>query len=93
MDCRIQPSFDRVVLKEDSAKELTEGGIIIPAVAQDKSKTSTVVAVGAGTTFYRPGDRVIHTKYTGIEIEVDKVMYIIAPETEIIGKLLTPPSN
>lgn len=90
MNCPIEPSFDRVILTEDAPEEITEGKIIIPAIAQEKTKTSRIVAVGPDCRFFRPGDHVIHTKYAGTEIEVDRVTYLIVAEIELQGKLVYP---
>lgn len=85
--CPIEPLFDRVILKEDTPDEVTEGGIVVPAMAQEKTKTARVVAVGVDCKRVVVGDHVIHTKYSGTELELDRITYVIVPEEELLGRL------
>ena len=72
-----EPLDDRVVVKRDSAKHTSNGGIIIPNMAATKTQLATVIAVGPGA--YRPdgtrmpmpvkvGDRVIVAPYAALEV-------------------------
>jgi chaperonin GroES len=88
-DCPIEPSHDRVVLKEDSPEEITAGGIIIPDVGLEKTKTSRVLAIGPQAQWAKPGDHVVHTKFSGVEIEIARERYLICPEVELLGRLAT----
>lgn len=95
MSCQIEPSGDRVVLREDTPEEQTASGLIIPAVAQEKTKTGTVLATGPKCTFYNEGDHVAHTRYAGIEFELEGVKYTIVSEEELLGRIpaFAPPSE
>ena len=44
----IKPLADRVVIKMTEAEEVSKGGIILAAAAQEKPSVAEVVAVGAG---------------------------------------------
>lgn len=91
MNSPIEPIFDRVVLLEDDPKEMVAGGIVVPAIAQEKTKTATVMAVGPYVQHVKPGDHVIHTRYSGMEIEIDRKTYLIVAELELMGILAPVP--
>ncbi len=44
----IKPLYDRVVIKRVEEENKTEGGIVIPDTAKEKSVKGTVIAVGKG---------------------------------------------
>ncbi len=59
---RILPSGDRVLVKlVDPTKDKTEGGIIIPNIAQVEPKVfeATILACGMMAGMYKPGTRVL----------------------------------
>lgn len=87
MNCPIEPSENRVVLLPDTTEEQTAGGIYIPEVAKENQKTATVLAIGPKCEFYQPGDHVLHTKYAGTEVELDRVTYLTVREDELIGRI------
>ena len=45
---KVQPLYDRILLKRVEAKEQKKGGIIIPDTAKEKPMEGKVIAVGAG---------------------------------------------
>ena len=65
----LKPLADRVLVKNDKAETKTAGGIIIPEVAQEKTQTATVIAVGPGTDdekiTVKVGDSIMYDKYAG----------------------------
>lgn len=64
------------------------GGIIIPAVSQAKPITGIVVSLGPECKVLKLGDRVIHSKYAGHELEVSKSeAFTFMRESEVIGIL------
>jgi chaperonin GroES len=70
-------------------KPLTAGGIIIPDTAKEKPQKGTVVAVGPGKKdepmTVKPGDEVLYGKYSGTEITIDGVNYLIMRESDIVA--------
>lgn len=82
-----EPLFDRVLLLEDTPEEITAGGIIVPTIAQEKSKTSKVIAVGSDCKYVKVGDHVLHTKFSGVEIEINRVTYHVVAEVELMLRL------
>jgi chaperonin GroES len=96
MSVNVTPLHDRVLIKRIEEKETVKGGIIIPDTAKEKPQEGEVIAVGAGKTNdegkrvaldVKAGDRVLFGKYSGTEIKVDDVDYLILREDEILAKL------
>ena len=90
---KINPLFDKVVLKQVEAIETTKAGIILPGSAQEKPQVSEIVAVGPGGVVdgkevvmtVKVGDRVITGKYTGTEVKLDGVEYTIVSVSDILA--------
>lgn len=90
---KIQPIFDRVLLQPIEIENETKSGIVLPAVAQEKSQKAKVIAVGDGTTFdnkdvgmrVKVGDTVIFSKYAGNEVEIDSTKYVILRQADILA--------
>jgi chaperonin GroES len=92
----IRPLHDRVVVKRLEQKEQIRGGIIIPDTAKEKPQEAEVVAVGPGKINddgkrspmdVKAGDRILIGKYSGSEIKIDDVEYVIVREDEILAVL------
>ncbi len=93
---KIQPLGDRVLVRPIEQKEVKRGGIIIPDTAKEKPQEGEVVAVGRGKTTdegktlamdVKPGDRILYGKYSGNEIKIDDVEYLIMHQDDILGIL------
>jgi chaperonin GroES len=92
----IRPLHDRVVVKRLEQKEQIRGGIIIPDTAKEKPQEAEVIAVGPGKINddgkrspmdVKSGDRILVGKYSGSEIKLDDVEYVILREDEILAVL------
>lgn len=89
----MKPLFDRVVLSPLEAEEEIKGGIILPAVAQEKSQLGTVVAIGSGDLpdgkkaemQVKVGDKVLYAKYTGTEIEEKGKKFVVIRQADILA--------
>ena len=91
---KIQPLYDRILVRKvDLEEETTEGGIILPDTAKEKAQTGQVVAVGQGRLLdsgelkplqVKEGDMVFFGKYAGTEAGDE---YLIVKEDEILGTL------
>lgn len=88
------PLRDRVLVLRDVDELRTEGGLHLPEVATERPAKGRVVAVGDGRTLesglhlpmtVKEGDHVVFGKYSGVEMEVSNVTYLILREDEIIG--------
>jgi len=93
---KFRPLHDRVVLKRIEAEEKTSGGIIIPDTAKEKPQQGEVIAVGpdgrdeAGKLIpidLKAGDRVLFGKWSGTEVKIDGVEYLIMKESDVMGVL------
>ena len=90
---KLVPLCDRVVLKQLVAEETTKSGIVLPGQAKEKPQQAEVVAVGPGgvvdgkeiTMQVKAGDKVIYSKYSGTEVEVDDEKYVVVKQNDILA--------
>jgi len=91
---KIQPLADRIVVKVLEAKEVSRGGIVLPDSAKEKPQEAEVIAVGKGrisdegkviTPEVKAGDKILFGKYSGTEISMDGVEYLILKEEDILA--------
>src|SRR5881296_3945895 len=94
---KFRPLHDRVVVRRIDAEAKTAGGIIIPDTAQEKPQQGEVVAVGPGgrddsgkliPIDVKAGERVLFGKWSGTEVKLDGVEYLIMKESDLMGVLL-----
>ena len=94
MAVNIRPLHDRILAKRIEEKEQVRGGIIIPDTAKEKPLEAEVMAVGNGRVLddgktipldVKVGDRILVGKYSGNEVKLDDVEYIILREEEVLG--------
>ncbi len=89
MSVNIKPLADRVLIEPAAAETTTASGIIIPDNAQEKPQRGTVVAVGPGKkdepTTVKVGDTVLYGKYSGTDLNLDGVDYMIMREADILA--------
>lgn len=90
----VKPLGDRVVIKPSESKEQSRGGIVIPDTAKEKPQEGKIVAVGTGkktddgkiiALSVKVGDLVLYGKYSGTEITVDDVEYLMVKEEDILA--------
>ena len=93
---KFRPLHDRIVVKRLDAEEKTAGGIIIPDSAKEKPSQGEVVAAGPGARDeagklvpldVKAGDRVLFGKWSGTEVKLDGVDYLIMKESDVLGVL------
>ena len=90
---KLNPLFDRVVLKQLEAEETTKSGIILASSAQEKPQEAEVIAVGPGgvvdgqqiTMQVKVGQKVIYSKYAGTDVKLDGEEYIIVKQNDILA--------
>jgi len=92
----IRPLYDRVVVKRIEEQETTRNGIVIPDSAKEKPQEGEVMAIGKGKRLddgklvaldVQVGDRILFGKYSGNEIKLDGIEYIIMREDDVLGIL------
>ena len=91
---KFRPLHDRVVVTRIDADNKTPGGIIVPDTAKEKPTEGEVIAVGPGgrdesgkliPIDLKKGDRVLFGKWSGTEVKIDGVEYLIMKESDIMG--------
>src|SRR5881394_1180183 len=94
---KFRPLHDRVVVKRIDAEAKSAGGIIIPDTAKEKPQEGEIVAVGPGgrdesgkliPLDVKAGNRVLFGKWSGTEVKIDGVEYLIMKESDIMGVLV-----
>jgi len=90
----IRPLHDRVIVKRVEEETTSPGGIVLPGSATEKPQRGEVIAVGNGRILdngevraldVKAGDNVLFGKYSGNEVKVDGVEYLVMKEEDIIG--------
>ena len=91
---KLRPLSDRVVVKALEQKEVKKGGIIIPDTAKEKPQEGEVIAVGKGKLTdegklipmdVKAGDKILYGKYSGTEVKIEDVEYLIMHQEDILG--------
>jgi chaperonin GroES len=99
---KFRPLHDRVVVKRIDAEEKSAGGIIIPDTAKEKPSQGEIIAVGPGgrdeagklvPLDVKTGDRILFGKWSGTEVKIDGVEYLIMKENDIMGILEETPAK
>ena len=93
---KFRPLHDRVLIRRLEGEDKTAGGIIIPDTAKEKPMQGEVIAVGPGARDesgkvnpldVKAGDTVLFGKWSGTEVKIDGVEYLIMKESDIMGVL------
>ena len=96
MGMKFRPLHDQVVVRRVEEDTKTKGGIIIPDTAQEKPMQGEIIAVGPGgrdeagklvPLDVKAGDFVLFGKWSGTEVKIDGVEYLIMKESDIMGVL------
>ena len=94
---KFRPLHDRVVVRRIEAEAKTAGGIIIPDTVKEKPQEGEIIAVGPGgrdengkliPIDVKVGDRVLFGKWSGTEVKLDGVEYLIMKESDIMGVIV-----
>jgi chaperonin GroES len=94
MKLQLKPLADRVVVKKLEAEEKTAGGIVLPDTAKEKPQQGEVLAIGPGKLNdknvrepleVKVGDKVLFAKYSGTEVKIEGVDYLILAERDILA--------
>jgi chaperonin GroES len=93
---KLRPLADRVVVKPLDPEEVKQGGIIIPDTAKEKPQEGEVIAVGPGKMLdsgerqaleVKEKDRILYGKYSGTEVNIEGIDYLIMRESDILAVL------
>lgn len=89
-----RPLHDRVMVKRETEEDVSKGGIIIPDTAKEKPMHAKIVAVGSGHKAedgtitpldVKKGDKVLIGKWSGTEVTIADIDYVIVKESDIMG--------
>jgi chaperonin GroES len=93
---KLRPLHDRILVKRLEEQDERHGSIIIPDTAKEKPQEGKVIAVGNGKVTddgkrlpldVKAGDRILFGKYSGSEVKIDGVEYLILREEDVLGIL------
>ena len=91
---KFKPLGGRALVKIVEREEKTASGIVLPDTAKEKPQMAEVVSVGEGKlddngsrvpVGVSEGDRIVFAKYSGTEIKLDDVEYMILDADDILG--------
>jgi chaperonin GroES len=96
MTTTFKPLSNYVLVRPMEMPDTTPSGLLLPEASKEKPNHGTVVAYGDGVRNDRgglipmalkEGDTVLFQKYSGIEVKLDGVKYLLMRETDILGIL------
>lgn len=90
---KIKPLFDRVVVKPEKKEENGKSTFLLPEASQERQQIGVVVAVGDGESIdynkkemkVQVGDKVLFSRYAGIDFRDGEENYIVMRQIDIIG--------
>lgn len=91
---KFRPLYDRILVERVESEEVTKGGIILPDSAKEKPQQGKIIAVGHGRRLedgklvpleLKAGDTILFGKYSGTEIKIEGVEYLIMKEDDVLG--------
>ena len=92
----VRPLHDRILVQRLDEGEQQIGGIIIPDSAKEKPQRGKVIAAGNGKVNddgdrvkldVKAGDTILFGKYSGQEIKLDGVEYLIMKEDDVLAAI------
>ncbi len=90
----MKPLHDRIIVQRLEEAAQGPGVIVIPDSAKEKPQRATVIAAGDGKTNddgervpldVKAGDTILFGKYSGQEIKLDGVEYLIMKEDDVLA--------
>ena len=86
----IEPLGTRVLIRPLEKESTTASGIILPETAKEKPQQGVIEAVGDAEemiTDLKEGDKVLFPKYTGTEIQLNGIDYLIMEEGDVLARI------
>jgi chaperonin GroES len=90
----LRPLHDRLIIQRLVEESPSAGMIVIPDSAKEKPQRGTVLAAGLGKSNdegtrspmdVKAGDTILFGKYSGQEVRVDGVDYLIMKEEDVLA--------
>jgi chaperonin GroES len=99
---QVKPLHDRILVQRLEEGEQNVGGIIIPDSAKEKPQRGTVIAAGDGKLTddgkrialdVKKGDTILFGKYSGQDIKLDGIDYLIMKQDDVLAAIGAGPSH
>jgi chaperonin GroES len=90
----VRPLHDRIIVRRLEESAPPAGAIIVPDSAKEKPQQGKVIAAGLGKSKdggkrvpldVKAGDTILFGKYSGQEIKLDGVEYLIMKEDDVLA--------
>jgi chaperonin GroES len=82
----IQPLGENVLIEPLKADAKTASGIVLPDTSEEKPQEGLVIAVGEDKKIkVKKGQKVIYSKYSGNEIKVGNMEYLLVKNDDILA--------
>lgn len=97
-----EPIADKIIVKATDANDTTDGGVILPDIAQEDTMQAEVISVGPGAVMIdgsrcemqtKPGDIVVYPKFGAKKLEYKGDEYLILKELEVLTILTKEKNN
>ena len=97
-----EPVGDKIIIKALDANDTTDGGVILPDIAQEETWRGEVISVGPGGVLLdgnltpmqcKVGDIVVYPKMGVKKIDYKGEEYLIAKENDILTILTEEKTN
>jgi len=91
-----EPMSDKLICRPVEQEEMSEGGIILPDMENQKCLKAEVMYAGKGfwagvdlfiNTTLNPGDIIMYQRFSAQTIEIDNVEYQVVQERDVITKV------
>ena len=98
----VRPLHDRLIVQRLEESDSRKGAIIIPDSAKEKPQQGKVLAAGLGKSNkggkrvpldVKAGDTILFGKYSGQEIKLDGVEYLIMKEDDVLAIVNAGPAK
>ena len=83
----MKPFGDRVVIKQDQAPKMTDGGIIIPDTVHDQPQAGTVIDVGHACVEVVAGARTLFGKFSGMYVTLNENIFLVIRESDVFANI------
>jgi chaperonin GroES len=86
----LEPLGARVLVKVLEQETMTASGIVLPETAKEKPQQGIIEAVGDEEemmTDLQVGDKVLFARYSGTEVKLDGVIYLLLNEDDVLARV------
>jgi chaperonin GroES len=84
----IQPLGARVLVRPLEQESRTASGILLPETSKEKPQTGLIIAIGDDEDIkVKIDDKVLFAKYTGTEIKLEGVDYLLMEHSDILARV------